>query len=428
VMTLAGSAGSIFDATVFLRATDANWPGPERANPLLPWTLQRTLRMPGTDPASTTARARAFTADLLARSSTILFTSAAEDADGHFRLSPLLREFSLPSLCPAELAPMPAAPEPIPFETVDDDTPLPAPPSSEVYGGARVLKLQAACGFQAFAELRLRATEPERAEIGLDAGESGTLLHRALQSFWSEVKTQKALRLMPSVQRDELLTRCIGEALRNLHPIGPWDAAYLTLQKERQLSILRQWLEEELKRGPFTVLAIEEEQHIAVGPLTLAVRMDRIDQIGANEAGGEQTDGVFFVDYKTGSVANPSQWEGSRPDDPQLPLYALLPEAGELKGVAFAKIRAGKDMRWLGVQSEPGILPASRGSVVNLPELLAEWRANLDELAHTFAAGRAEVNPKNYPQTCTHCAQRLLCRLDPAGLIHANTDETSEAG
>ena len=431
VMTIADSAGSLFDATVFLRATDANWPPPERAHPLLPWPLQRALHMPGTDPSLTAERARSFTADLLARSSAVLFTSAAEDPDGRFRPSPLLSEFSLPGLRPDELVPVPPAPPRIGLEAFVDDTPLPAPPSSEVYGGARVLKLQAACGFLAFAELRLRATEPERAEIGLDARESGTLPHKVLQIFWSHVRTQSALRAMPQSERTELLGACIDEALRNLRATNPWDTAYLTVQRDRQLSILQQWLDEELKRGPFTVLALEEEQHITVGPLTLAVRMDRIDQVGGAQNNEHPTDedqpgGVFFVDYKTGYVASPSQWEGPRPDDPQLPLYALLPEPGELKGLAFAKIRAGNDMRWLGVQSEPGLLPASRGSVVDLPGLLAGWRANLDELAHDFAAGRADVNPKNYPQTCTHCAQRLLCRLDPAGLLHAHPDEAAE--
>lgn len=435
VMTLADSAGCIFDATIFLHATDTHLPSPERANPLLPWSLQSALGMPGTSAAHTAARARAFTAGLLARSGTVLFTSAAEDADGHLRPSPLLAELNLTAVDPAELVPTAPAPTPIAMETVSDDAPLPAPPSSAVYGGARVLKLQAACGFRAFAELRLHATEPDRADLGLDAIETGTILHSALQSFWSEVKTQKALRLMPPHERTVLLGRCIDHALpRGLRPDGPWDGAYLALQKERHLSILQHWLEEELKRGPFTVLALEDEQQITVGPLTLSVRMDRIDQVGqpgegqpadhesGSQASAEQPRGVFFVDYKTGATAQPSQWEGPRPDDPQLPLYALLAEPGELKGLAFARIRAGRDMRWLGLQSEPGVLPDPRAKVVDLAVLVAEWRASLGQLAEDFAAGCAAVSPKRYPQTCTHCAQRLLCRLDPVNLLDEFSD------
>ena len=32
-------------------------------------------------------------------------------------------------------------------------------------------------------------------------------------------------------------------------------------------------------------------------------------------------------------------------------------------------------------------------------------------LAEEFAAGTATVSPKEYPGTCKHCGQRLLCRV-----------------
>ena len=47
---LTEAEGSSFDAVVFLHVTDANWPAPERVHPLLPWALQRALKMPGSDP------------------------------------------------------------------------------------------------------------------------------------------------------------------------------------------------------------------------------------------------------------------------------------------------------------------------------------------------------------------------------------------
>ncbi len=50
------------------------------------------------------------------------------------------------------------------------------------------MQLQAACGFRAFAERRLWATEIEDAELGMDARESGTVVHRALELFWNEVQ------------------------------------------------------------------------------------------------------------------------------------------------------------------------------------------------------------------------------------------------
>ncbi|HEY5056360.1 MAG TPA: PD-(D/E)XK nuclease family protein, partial [Acidobacteriaceae bacterium] len=149
-------------------------------------------------------------------------------------------------------------------------------------------------------------------------------------------------------------------------------------------------------------------------------RMDRIDKVG---------EGVFFVDYKTGFAADPKQWNGDRPDEPQLPLYTLLPETNELKGVAFAKVRTGRDMKWSGYQGEEGILPASRSkaNVRDLAWLVEEWRGTLTQLAVDFAAGRADVRPKNFEVNCTRCAQRLLCRIERASL-QSNVDEDAIAG
>lgn len=419
VMSVSEAEGSIFDAVVFLRSTDANWPASERVNPLLPWALQRSLKMPGSDPALTAAKSRAFTEHLLTRSGSVLFTYAAEDGSGKLRPSPLLSELGIEQVDAARLVARAQSIEPIAVENTVDDGEIPALPSNEVAGGAAVLKLQAACGFLAFAELRLRATEPKSGDMGLDAGESGSLLHRTLQNFWKEVKSQEALRLMTWAERDRILAHAIDEALpRRLQVRGGWDRAYLALLKERLRSVLQQWLEEELRRGPFTVLAVEQDQMVTVGPLTLKVRMDRIDNVG---------EGVFFVDYKTGYAAHPKQWAGERPDDPQLPLYSLLPEAEELKGVAFAKVRTGRGMQWIGYQSEEGILPASKSkaNIRDLASLVEEWRGTLTRLAEDFAAGKAEVRPKSFELNCTRCTQRLLCRIDPNSLRTA-VDEDDE--
>jgi probable DNA repair protein len=419
VMSVVEAEGSIFDAVAFLRCTDANWPAPERMNPLLPWALQRNLKMPGTDPAAPSAKSEAFTERLLKRSGSVLFTCAAEDESGTLRPSPLLDEMRIERLDATTLVPSGLPIEIVDLENLADDEALPALPSHEIAGGAAVLKLQAACGFLAFAQLRLRATEPESAGMGLDAGESGSMLHRALQHFWKEVKTQDALRSMSWAERERKLGRSIEEALsRRLQMRDRWDRAYLALMKERLRSVLQRWLEEELRRGPFVVSDVEREDLVTVGPLTLNVRVDRIDRVG---------EGVFFVDYKTGYGADPKQWIGDRPDDPQLPLYTLLPEVEELKGVAFAKVRAGRDMKWVGYQSEEGVLPVSRskGNIRELGPLVVEWRATLTRLAEDFASGKADVQPKSFEINCARCAHRLMCRLDPTSLL-GTVDEEEE--
>ncbi|HEY5329133.1 MAG TPA: PD-(D/E)XK nuclease family protein [Acidobacteriaceae bacterium] len=420
IMSPTEAAGSSFDAIVFLRATDANWPTPARANPLLGWPLQHERRMPGTDLADTAARAEQATPRLLAAAPNVLFFYAAEDESGPQRLSPTVANLNLPTIEAAELVTLETEAT-VPTEAFPDAEPLPPLPSGDVTGGARVLQQQAACGFLAFSEFRLRSRPLNDITAGLDALESGNFLHRTMQAFWKAVGSQAALRQMDPATRDALLIRCIANAVDSrILPETPWDTAYLQLQKDRLLTVLRFWLNAELDRGPFTVLALEADTMVGVGPLTLSVRMDRIDRVE-----GEET-GFVYVDYKTGASANPGSWAGPRPDDPQLPLYALLSQPGELKGLAFAKVRAGKGMAWLGYQSEAGILPMKRPTTVDLDTLIEEWRHTLTTLAEDFANGRATVYPKDFATNCARCAQRLLCRVNPELLFITPEDEAGE--
>jgi len=422
VMSAAEAEGSVFDAVVFLHVTDANWPTPGSVHPLLPWTLQRALEVPGNDPMLAASNCRAFTENLLRASPSVLFCHAGEDENGKLRPSPILDELGIESIDATELNLYTQSLDHVDSEIMADGSELPPLPSHEVGGGASVLKLQAACGFLAFAELRLEATEPKSGTMGLDAGESGSLLHRVLQYFWRETKTQDRLRLMSWTDRDELLMRAIDAALPSrLQLHDGWDRAYLWLQKHRLRSVLQQWLEQELRRGPFAVSDVERKELVTVGPLTLEVRVDRVDTVA---------EGLFFVDYKTGADVDPKQWSGLRPDDPQLPLYTLLAEADELKGVAFARVRAGRDMKWHGYQAEEGILPPSRSktNIRDLASLAAEWRDVLTQLAEDFAAGKAEVHPKSFEINCTRCAQRLLCRIDPSSLGEFAEELNEEAG
>ena len=66
-------------------------------------------------------------------------------------------------------------------------------------------------------------------------------------------------------------------------------------------------------------------------------------------------DGEIIIDYKTG-LAKPADWLTERPDAPQLPLYAILSQAPRLEAVAFAQVRAGKDMGLHGFATSRGVL------------------------------------------------------------------------
>ncbi len=56
------------------------------------------------------------------------------------------------------------------------------------------------------------------------------------------------------------------------------------------------------------------------------------------------------------------------------------------------------------------------------------WREKLTAIAEEFAAGHSTVTPKRYPQTCTHCAQMPLCRIQESASPSTLDGEEAQDG
>ena len=419
IMSPEEAEGSVFDAAVLLHATDQEWPQTARLHPLLGWSLQQDLGLSGADASRDADRELMRAESILRRTPNLLVLSAAADDRGTLRSSPLVNRLSIPFAAPESLMPERAPRELIAEEIVPDDVSLPPLPSPELRGGAGVLKLQAACGFLAFAEMRLNSTPVDPCELGLDTMERGNLVHRALEHFWRVTQSQAELRALSSEERQRRLNEAIDAAFSRFGAAGPgWSYAYIHVQRERLRRLLLRWLDVELQRGPFTVRQREERTSMPIGPLQLRVQPDRIDNVD---------DGIVLVDYKTGYSVHPSNWDGERPDDPQLPLYSLLTEASKLKAMLFGRVRPGSEMKWEGLCENQNVLPSKqRQKFVDLDLRREEWNSVLTRLAEHFAAGRADVDPKSFAVNCAGCRQRLLCRVDPLALENGSDEDEEE--
>ena len=441
------AAGSEFDALWVLRAGELSWPPRAGSQPLLPRRLQRELGMPGADAERDRVAARQMTRRLAASATEVIFSYAKVTADrAHQVEAAAVRELGL---VPAELtalAPLDPEAVPIELERVEEHSVIAELPDAVHRGGVRVLELQAACGFRAFAEMRLGSSEPKARTLGLNAGERGSTVHDALEFFWKEVRSQEALRGMTAAARGDMLEDAVGTGLRTAveRSQTPWDAAYVEAQRKRLWRLLNEWLELELKRPAFTVMQQEEQRKdVRVGPLRLSLRVDRTDLVNGTRV---------VIDYKTGP-ANPRAWLGERPDSPQLPLYAVLANAaaglasgggGEegdegssapLGAVAFAEVRTGSGLRLRGLEEVPGTTLPQRGKATRQTmdaETFAGqvelWQNVVERLASEFAAGDARIRPKQYPTTCDRCGQRLLCRVDASLLAIEDAAEEELPG
>jgi hypothetical protein len=56
-------------------------------------------------------------------------------------------------------------------------------------------------------------------------------------------------------------------------------------------------------------------------------------------------------------------------------------------------------------------------------EQLEDWRDYIERMARDFLAGRADVDPREYPDTCDHCGLQTLCRIQE---IRARFDAEDE--
>jgi probable DNA repair protein len=284
-----------------------------------------------------------------------------------------------------------------------------APPVAvkQVRGGTRVLADQAACPFRAFAHWRLNAQEMDQPADGLDAAERGNLIHKLMASLWSELKTSAALEtdLGPAIER------AADAAVKELQLEG----RFAELERARLARIAREWLEVEKARPPFEVVAVERPQNVEVAGMTFAGRIDRMDRA----AGGH-----VLIDYKTGGNPTPAKWRPPRPDEPQVPLYAVTAKE-EIAAVAFAKLGAGRK-RFMGFSRDKNFLP-DVDAAKNWPSLLAEWKREAESLGAGFAAGEARVDPKRELQTCRYCDLQTLCRvyekLNPLKLDDTEVEE-----
>ena len=127
----------------------------------------------------------------------------------------------------------------------------------------------------------------------------------------------------------------------------------------------------------------------------------------------------MIIDYKTGN-ANPKDWFGERPDEPQLPLYGIS-NTQEVAGLIFAQLRTG-ELRFKGFSQGQNIIPdvpdfsAAKSThtmsyASTWPQQFNDWRQVLQNLAEEFRSGYAAVEPKKPGDTCKYCELTALCRI-----------------
>ena len=424
------SAGLTADAIWFLGANEDTWPAKGSTHPLLPLHVQREAAMPHSTPRQDWDLAHSVTTRLLAPAAVVNFSFAAQIKDSETRPSRLITQVTgAPCNLPRELKP-PSHPNALAVSFIDAaQVPF---PRETIQGGAGVLTSLSQCAFKAFATSRLDARGWDPAEAGLTAAQRGLLLHDVLHAVWGGPPRGLRSRdeLLALTDRKAFVDRHVRTVLREKMPASTRERMpqrYLEIEEMRLSRLVTEWLDYEATRLPFSVAETEVGRSVTIEGINLRLRLDRIDRLN--------DDSLLVIDYKSGNVT-PKAWDLPRPDDVQLPLYAgfAIDSEEKLGGLVFAKLRPGEREFAGSVENPAATLFADLKGTDALVRnklnsaRLDEWKRYIERLARDFLAGRATVDPRDYPRTCEHCGLQALCRVQERDNFSDDDEDSTEAG
>ena len=411
VLGIFEAAGMQFDYLWLMNFDNHQWPPAPKPNPLLPIKLQVQRGMPNASTHREFQLSAALTERFTSSAKSVVISYAALVNDAEHQVSSLVKHYPEVSLTELGIDWQRDYLTSLWGEDIDAFVDSTGPKMSEIVpikGGAQVIQDQAACPFRAFARHRLHTNQLIKPRPGLTAMDRGNVIHRALEVVWRRLRTQKKLLSLTQSELESLTSSSVDLALTSLTNIKQVGERLQKLEHRRMCRLILEWLELEKQRAPFSVSFSEVTRQIRLAKLPLKVRYDRIDKLEDGR--------LLVIDYKTG-VQDIRSWSGERPDEPQVPLYAIA-QHKHVVGAAFGQLHVS-EVAFKGIAEieflAPGLKQPEMLGKIDLPsdwtDILQYWRQVMEKLAREFIAGTAEVKPKHARATCQFCELQSVCRV-----------------
>lgn len=416
VVGILEAAGSRFDYLWVMGLHAEAWPPSPNPSPFLPLQSQRARRVTGSSSEERLEYATQVMNRILRSSPEVIFSSPLRQGDQELSASPLIEAYPViqrESVVETESV---IATERLfaarQAETSTDEI-GPALTDAHSKGGTRIFLLQAACPFRAFTELRLNAKELEMPTPGIDRRLRGKLLHQSLNFIWAELQTQSELKGKSQAELEQLVRSSVERAVNesDAATYTGWERQVAEIERGRLAGLILELLKLETQRSNFSIAELERKKEVAFGGVAMDVKVDRVDLL--------EDGSLVLLDYKSGEPKVKS-WEGDRPDEPQLPIYATQLK-DRLAAVAFVQVAKG-EIKFKGYAKRDQLLPDtdafatlsdSKRPSPTWDDMLAGWERVLKRLGSDYRDGRAAVDPKQ-KATCERCHLSMVCRIDEA--------------
>lgn len=402
------SEGGRWDAVWVLGLTDDVLPAAPQPNPLIPLSALRRVNAPRATPERELQWAHSIYDALLASAPRVWLSHPAQEGERALRPSPCIA--ALPEVRAEPDLPLPPVWD---LECIVDDHGPALQGTATTQGGIALIDAQARNPLWAFAKFRLGATELPDYAILADHSVRGIFLHRAMEILWKMLEGQEMLgELILERRLDGLIEHVTEQAADDC--LTDYSPVLRELEVARARQILLRWLDLEMQREPFTVLAVEQRERWAYAGLELSLQLDRVDRLADGR--------LAVIDYKSG--ANPPDprhsWVRERPVDLQLPLYAAVLNQGD-DDVVAALIQAilhSRSTDTVGVSDgDCGLSGISHFTAweafdgLSWEQVLQRWQSAIHTVANEFSQGWA-ANIIAHPDDLKFCDVLPFLRLN----------------